>query len=168
MANRKQLGQQRLGTPVMDAFGAVVDCVERERWPDFRREPVRFYYDRMVGNWLLRLMDTALSDEQLARVGAQQVYGLVLSLLRDMLRHNAALIRPEVPSAGWVDTLIGKAADSLGVPRASLADDGQPYELDDMANCGWARALSAPFGLVPEKLFACHSSIVTGVREEYA
>ena len=36
-----------------------------------------------------------------------------------------------------------------------------------MTDCEWARTLGAPFGLQAEKLFARHSAIVTGVRDEF-
>jgi len=58
------------------------------------------------------------------------------------------------------------AAD-LNLPAARLHDDGQPYEIEDIDNCGWAETLAAPFGLPPEKLFVCHHAIVTGVQEEF-
>jgi hypothetical protein len=95
MAERRQLGQQRLGAPVMTAFEALIEAVDANSWSDFRREPVRYYFDRMIGAWLLRLMDSALSDEQLAAVPASQVYRVVVLLFRDMFRHNSDVLRPE-------------------------------------------------------------------------
>jgi len=49
----------------------------------------------------------------------------------------------------------------------SIQDNGQPYELHDMKNCGWAKSLASAFGLPAEKLFVCHSAIVTGITEEF-
>jgi hypothetical protein len=70
-------------------------------------------------------------------------------------------------AAGWVEDLFSEVAGELKVPLARLRDDGRAYELDDMAQCGRARTLAAPFGPPAEKLFACHSAIVTGAREEF-
>jgi hypothetical protein len=64
--DRKQLGQQRLGEPVMAAFDGLVKAVDRQPWADFRREPVGYYFSKMLGGWFLRLADGALSDAQLA------------------------------------------------------------------------------------------------------
>ena len=164
--DRKQIGQQRLGTPVMAAYEALVNVVDRKPWPDFEREPVEYYFSKMIGGWLLRLMDSALSDKQLKAVAPHDVTAITLLLFRDMFRHDHRLVRPDTAEAGWVDELFLEVADDLKLPAAKLRDDGQAYELDDIDNCGWARTLAAPFGIMAEKLFACHSAIVTGAREE--
>jgi hypothetical protein len=165
--DRKQLGQQQLGAPVTAAFEALVDTVDQKPWPDFHREPVGYYFSKMLGGWLLRLMDNALSDEQLRAVSPPEVSVTALLLLRDMFRHNSNLLRPDARGAPWVEELFQEVAEKLGLPGDRIRDDGQPYELDDMENCGWAKAIAAPFGIVPEKLFACHSAIVTGAIKEF-
>jgi hypothetical protein len=30
----------------------LIEAVDANRWSDFRREPVWFYFDRMIGAWL--------------------------------------------------------------------------------------------------------------------
>ncbi len=153
--DRKQLGQQKLGVPVMASFEALVDSVDRKSWADFQREPVGYYFNKMIGHWVLRLIDNALSDAQLAAVDSTDVKVLVLSLFRDMFRHNHCLLRPSLKDGKWVEKLFGELGDQLQVPADRLADDGQPYEIEDMAGCDWAKRLGA-FGVPGEKLFACH------------
>jgi hypothetical protein len=165
--DRKQVGQQRLGAPINETFDAIVDAVDQKSWPDFQREPVGYYFNKMIGAWLLRLLNSALSDEQLQVVASDDVKSITLLLIRDMFRHNCRLLRPETPSADWVDKLFEEIAVDIDLPKARLDDDGRPYELDDMQKCGWARVLAAPFEFPAEKLFACHSAVVTGVREEF-
>ncbi len=165
--DRKQLGQQQLGAPVMQAFEALVDVVDQKTWPDFWREPVGYYFNKMIGGWLLRLMDNALSDAQLQAVKREEVAVIVLSLFRDMFRHNSTLLRPKTRDASWVEPLFQEVAKKLGLQARAISDGGQPYDVDDMGNCGWAKTITAPFGIPPEKLFACHSAIVTGVVEEF-
>jgi hypothetical protein len=36
----------------MTAFEVLIEAVDANRWSDFRREPVWFYFDRMIGAWL--------------------------------------------------------------------------------------------------------------------
>ena len=167
MMDRKQVGQQRLGVPVTATFDALANAVNRKPWPYFLAGPVGYYFSRMIGGWLLQLMDNALSDEQLRAVAPEEVMTITLLLLRDMFRHNSRLLRPHTPDAGWVEPLFFVVAGDLGLPAARLNDDGQPYELNDMDNCAWARTLAAPFEIPAEKLFACHSAVVTGVRDEF-
>jgi hypothetical protein len=126
-----------------------------------------YYFKKMIGWWLLRLMDGALSDRQLQAVAPEDVKAVTVLLFRDMFRHNSCLLRPQTPDAGWVDELFKEVAADLELPAIRLRDDGQPYEIDDIDNCGWARTLAAPFGFPAEKLFACHSAIVTGAQEEF-
>jgi hypothetical protein len=164
--DRKQVGQERLGAPIIATFDALVEAVDRKAWGDFQREPVGYYFSKMIGGWLLRLMDSALSDEQLQAVEPHAVVAIMLLLFRDMFRQNARLLRPATASASWVEELFSEVAGDLKLPPAHISDDGKLYELDDMSNCGWAKQLSAPFGLPAEKLFVCHSAIVTGAREE--
>jgi hypothetical protein len=164
---RKQLGQQRLGAPISATFDALVSAVDQKPWTDFRREPVGYYFSKMIGWWLLRLMDSALSDTQLQAVAPEEVKAVTLLLFRDMFRHNSRLLRPQTADAGWVDELFKEVAADLELPPIRLRDDGQPYEIDDIDNAGWARRLAAPFGIPAEKLFACHSAIVTGAQEEF-
>ena len=45
-------------------------------------------------------------------------------------------------------------------------DAASAYELDDNRRWDWAHELAAPFGFMPQKLAACHASIVVGAREE--
>jgi hypothetical protein len=164
---RKQLGQQRLGAPIHATFDALVSAVDRKPWADFQREPVLYYFSKMIGRWLLRLMDGALSDRQLQAVAPEDVKAVTLLLFRDMFRHNSRLLRPQTPDDVWVDDLFEEVAADLELPAVRLDDDGQPYEIDDIDNCGWASTLAAPFGFPAEKLFACHSAIVTGAQEEF-
>src|SRR5262249_3852409 len=152
--DRKQLGQQKLGLPVMATFEAIVDTVDQKSWPDFQREPVGYYFNKMIGAWLLRLIDNALSDAQLAGVDATEVKVLVLSLFRDLFRHNHRLLRPSLESKEWVETLFSEIGHRLEIPANRLSDDGQPYELDDIGKCDWAKKLGAPFHVPGEKLFA--------------
>jgi hypothetical protein len=165
--DRKELGQQQLGVPIMNAFEILVDLVDRKPWSDFCREPVGHYFSKMIGGWLLRLMDNALSDTQLRAVTRAEVYVVVLSLFRDMFRHTSGLLRPLASDGDWVEPLFQEVAMKVGLPAEGIRDGGQPYELDDIENCGWAKTLAAPFGIPPEKLFACHSAIVTGVIAEF-
>jgi hypothetical protein len=165
--NRKQVGQQRLGAPIMATFEALVNAIDRKPWPDFQREPVEYYFSKMIGSWLLRLMDSALTDKQLQAIVPDDVIAVTLLLFRDMFRHNSRMLRPNRPDTRWVEELFLEVAGDLKLPAARLHDDGRSYELEDMGNCGWARALGAPFGLPAEKLFACHSAIVTGAAEEF-
>ena len=165
--DRMQLGQQQLGAPVMAAFEELADTIDQKPWTDFRREAVVYYFDKMMGGWLLRLLDKALSDTQLREVRRVDVSFIVLVLFRDMCRHNSSLLRPNAVDGDWIDPLFQELASKLGLPVDAMSDDGKPYELEDMNNCGWAKAISAPFGIMPEKLFACHSAILKGVKEEF-
>jgi hypothetical protein len=165
--DRKQVGQERLGAPISATFDALVNAVDRKPWADFQREPVGYYFSRMIGAWLLRLMDSALTGSQLQAANPDDVKAITLLLFRDMFRHNSRLLRPESPDGGWVEALFHEVAAEIKLPAERLRDDGRPYELDDMKNCGWARTLAAPFNLPAEKLFVCHSAIVTGAQEEF-
>jgi hypothetical protein len=165
--DRKQLGQQRLGIPIRDTFDTLITTVDQKDWADFRREPVGYYFSKMIGRWLLQLMDSALSDAQMQAVAPEDVKVLLLLLFRDMFRHTSRLLRPETRDVAWVEELFKEVATDLKVPEVRLRDAGQAYELEDIDDCEWARTLAAPFGLPAEKLFVCHSAIVTGAQEEF-
>jgi hypothetical protein len=100
-------------------------------------------------------------------VAPEDVKALLLLLFRDMFRHTSRLLRPETRDAAWVEELFKEVAADLQVPEARLHDDGQAYELENIDDDEWARTMAAPFGLPAEKLFVCHSAIVTGAREEF-
>src|SRR5262249_3860576 len=117
--------------------------------------------------WLIKLMDSALSDKQLENVAPEDVKAITLLLFRDMFRRNRRLLRPKTDDAVRVDELFSEVATAVKLPATRIHDDGQLYEIDDIDNCAWATALAAPFGFPAEKLFACHSAILTGVREEF-
>lgn len=78
------------------------------------------------------------------------------------------LSKPTDPDDDWVDDLFEEVAADLELPEDRLHDDGLPYEIDDIDNCGWAKTLAARFGFPAEKLFVCHRAIVTGAEEEFA
>jgi hypothetical protein len=164
---RKRLGRQRLGAPIHTTLDALVAAVDRKPWADFQREPARYYFDKMIAWWLVRLIDGAVSDAQLQSVAPEDMKAITLLLVRDMFRHNSLLLRPRTASAEWVEELFTEVAADLEVPPGRLHDDGRPYEIEDIDRCQWASALAAPFGFIPDKLFACHSAIVTGAQKEF-
>src|SRR5690349_5554295 len=132
---RKELGQQRLGAPIGDTFNALIAAVDSKPWADFQREPVGYYFSKMIGSWLIKLMDAALSDKQLQAVAPEDVKTITLLLFRDMFRQTSALLRPETADAAWADQLFKEIGAELGLPAARLEDDGQRYEIDDIDNC---------------------------------
>jgi hypothetical protein len=162
--SRAFLGAKHVADPLTEAYRTLYAVVEQKAWPDFNSDGVSYYYDRMICNWLLQLIDNALSDAQLEAVKPAEVH--LLLLFRDMFRHHAELLRPGATNGAWVEPLFQEIASELRLPAEGIKDNGQPYELDDMKNCGWAQPLAAPFGLPAEKLFVCHSAIVTGITEE--
>lgn len=165
--SRATLGAERVATPLTEAYRALYAALERKGWADGNWDPVSYYYDRMICNWLLQLIDNALSDAQLEAVQPAQVHLIVLLLFRDMFRHQRALLWPANSSADWVDPLFLEIASDLRLPVDSLQDNGQPYELEDLENVGWAASVGSAFGLPAEKLFVCHGAIVTGITEEF-
>jgi hypothetical protein len=166
MADSRALaGQQNVGMPLMKTFGAVIDAVDAQGWEDFHREPVGRYFDLMFGQWVPRLLDRALDDEKLQSLDPLEVRVLTFVLLRDLFRHNHAILRPQQPDADWVEPLFENLADQLGIPAERLVYGVEPFELDDMSKRQWAEALAAPFGIMPQKLFAAHSACVTGAVE---
>jgi hypothetical protein len=164
--DRTLLGAQRVADPLTEAYRTLYAAIEQKGWTDFNEEPVSYYYDRMICNWLLQLIDNALSDSQLEAVKPVEVHLIVLLLFRDMFRHQRHLLRPASTDGAWVDPLFQEIAKELRVPPEDIEDSCKPYELDDIKHGGWAKSLAAPFRLPAEKLFVCHSAIVTGITEE--
>jgi hypothetical protein len=165
--DRALLGAKRVADPLTEAHRTLYGSVEQKGWSDFNWDPLSYYYDRMICNWLLQLIDNALSDVQLEGVKPAEVHLIVLLLFRDMFRHHSGLLRPAASNAAWVEPLFQEIASELRIAGEDIQDDGQPYELDDVKNCGWAKLLAVPFGLPAERLFVCHSAIVTGITEEF-
>jgi hypothetical protein len=164
--SRALLGAERVAEPLTEAYRTLYAVIEEKGWADFNADAVSYYYDRMICNWLLQLIDNALSDARLEAVKPVEVQTIVLLLFRDMFRHHAHRLRPSAADRTWIDALFLEIANRLGVPTSVLEDDGRPYELADMTNCAWATRLATPFDLPAEKLFVCHSAIVTGITEE--
>jgi hypothetical protein len=166
--SRAMLGAKRVADPLTEAYRALYAVVEQQAWSDFNWDPVSYYYDRMICNWLLQLIDNALSDAQLEAVKPLAVHVIVLSLFRDAFRHHAKSIRTWTAHDEWVEFLFHNVASKLNLPIDALKDDGRAYpiEVDDLANCSWAKAVAVPFGLPPEKLLVCHSAVITGITEE--
>jgi hypothetical protein len=167
--DRSHLGAEKIGEPVIEAYRTLHALGEQKSWPDFNWEPVNYYYNRMIGSWLLELIDNSLSDVQLEAVKREQVTLIVLLLFRDLFRHHSNLLRPAAANASWVEPFFQEVASDLRLADEAIEDNGLPYEIDngDLQNCTWAKLLAAPFGLPAEKLLVCHSAIVTGVTEEF-
>src|SRR5262245_10252779 len=122
---RKQHGQQRLGAPISETVNALVSAVDQKPWADFRREAAHYYFTKMIGWWLIKLIDAALSDAQLQVVAPEDVKTITVLLIRDMFRHNSRLLRPETTDARWVEDLFADVVADLELP--ALDDDGEPY-----------------------------------------
>lgn len=163
-SDRALTGQARVGYPLIQAFKAVTETVEAQNWPDFRPEPVQFYFEKALGHWVPSMIDHTLTDEQLDAVQDEDVHVLAISLLRDLFRHQHAFLRSSEPSSVWVEPLFESIAQRLNLPPSRLQDDRVPYDLEDI-NSLWPIPLTVPFGIMPQKLFAVHSACVTGCQE---
>ena len=130
----------------METYQALHTLLEQNAWPDFNAAPVNYYYDRMIGSWLLQLMDNSLSDEQLRAVQREDVTRIILLLFRDLFRHHSKLLRPAVANADWVETFFEDVARHLGLAEEAIKDNGRAYsiDLDDLQNCEWAKSLGIP------------------------
>src|SRR5262245_18418216 len=103
--SRAFLGAQRVADPLTEAYRALYAAIEQKSWSDFNQEPVSYFYDRMICNWLLQLIDNAISDARLEAVKPAEVHLVVLLLFRDMFRHHSHLLRPTTTDSAWVEPL---------------------------------------------------------------
>lgn len=163
-SERKLLGQAKVGYPLIKTLRALDDTLEAQNWTDFYREPVDYYFKTALGHWVPSMVDHSLSDEQLEALHDEDVQIPALLLLRDLFRHQHALLLKSDPNRGWVEPLFVSVAERLALPAATLQDDGQPYDLENI-DSPWAKAIAAPLGIMPEKLFAVHEACVTGCEE---
>jgi hypothetical protein len=161
---RKLLGQAKVGFPLIRTFNALIETVDAEDWPDFRREPVGYYFKTALGHWVPSMIDHSLTDEQLNALQDADIQLPALLLLRDLFRHQHTLLRSSEPDAAWVEPLFTKVAERLFLPSGCLQDDGKPYDLENIDST-WAKPIAAPLGIMPEKLFMVHEACVTGCEE---
>lgn len=103
--SRAILGVKHVADPLTETYRALYAAVEQKAWSEFNHEPVSYYHDRMICNWLLQLIDNALSDAQLQGVQPAQVHLIVLLLFRDMFRHHSGLLRPPAGGTDWIEPL---------------------------------------------------------------
>ena len=163
--DRTSMGQEKVGIPQMEAVEALLTAVDGKGWSDFERPVVGYYLERMIGNHLLSLIDSGLDDDALRNLDSNEVRSINLILLRDHFRHNADVLRKEQDTS-WIDNLFDLIFSKFQIPQEKHKQFREKFELDDIDNIGWAEELAKPFGFMPEKLFVCHSSIVTGVKED--
>lgn len=163
-SERKLLGQAKVGYPLIKTFKALNETIEAQNWPAFNREPVDFYFKTALGHWVPSMVDHSLTDEQLEALEDADAQIPALLLLRDLFRHQHTLLLNSQRDRAWVEPLFETVAERLNLPPSSLADDGMPYDLENIQSA-WAKAVAAPLGIMPEKLFAVHEACVTGCEE---
>ena len=163
-SDRKLLGQAKVGYPLIKTYNALIEEVDARNWPDFYREPVGYYFKTALGHWIPSMIDHSLSDQQLEALEDSDVQIPALLLLRDLFRHQHALLRKGEPDRAWIEPLFDSVAERLSLPSASLADESAPYNLEDIDGA-WSKRIAAPLGIMPQKLFMVHEACVTGCEE---
>jgi hypothetical protein len=162
---RALLGAERVGEPLMNALALMMDAHDKDEWKRIDRKPLRRYYDGMIATWFPRLLDKALTTEQLAALSEADVGVVALSLFRDLYRHHAHALAPHLESTTWVEMLFDQVAHDGGV---TLDDDAKQYGLDDRA---WAKRFAVRLGVTDDGRFATklamtHVASVEGLLEE--
>lgn len=164
--SRSELGKVKVGLPLWSAFETVIETVEARGWSPFRPEPVRYYFDRVLGHWVPGWIDASHPGEELEALDPDEVEIFALLLLRDLFRHCHRSLRPDVEDGGWVETLFEDVVEELELPSARFAAESQPFELEDLEQLGWAERVAGPLKLKPPQLFVTHAACVTGAVEE--
>ncbi len=161
---RKQLGQQKVGEPIMDVIDAMVAIMDSPRWRSIPREPLKFYGDRMLFQWLPKTLDGELTHPQLAAVDPNDVRRITVILYRDFFRHLRDRLKPaDAVNWGdnWVDELWDQIAQRCGVAPQDLTRWKGPFRIDSLDHAPWIHELVKPLGN-PEiaKLFFVHAALI--------
>ena len=162
---RVRLGQEKVGLPMMQTYEALGYTVEGKGWKRFNQQPIYFYFDRMLGQWLIDTIDASLDDEQLGKLDPDESRIISLLLIRDMLRHNREIVWNG--KGQWIGPFINEIGKHLDLPSDRLADDGQAYDLQEQSNGDWAKRLALPFGIPAMKLFESHRNNVAEVAKKF-
>jgi len=164
MSDRLSLGQHKVGIPQQEVVEALIAEIDMQAWSDFNREIAMYYMDRMMFSELVKLLQSALSDENLEALDKKKIHWLNISLIRDHFRHNADLLRP-VENQAWVESLFDSLLEQFDIANSMYEEFESKFDLVTF-NAQWAKKLSEPFGMRSDKLFVAHAAIVTGPRDE--
>ena len=165
MAVSAELGQEKVGTPQMEAIEAVVEHTANKNWDDFNPTVAMYYLESMLANHLLRFIQNALGEDELKSLDPNKVRLVTLILWRDHFRQNAKYLRPKTGDDAWVDEVFDSILTGFGIDESSYGDFSNKFDLDDL-QAPWAVQLSAPLGLKPHQVSLTHSTIVRGVEED--
>jgi len=165
--SRVRLGQEKVGLPIMQTYEALGYTIDRKGWKRFRKQPIYYYFDRMLGQWLIESIDGCLDDAQLRELEPDESRIITLLLIRDMLRHNGEIVWWEGRSGAWIGAFFDEVAQQLDLPLDRFEDDGQPYNLAEGSETDWASRLARPLGISALELFASHAAIVKGVANNF-
>lgn len=163
--DRKELGQEKVGLPLMEAVMSVFKSVEKNNIEAFNKPVADYYIERVFYGRLLSLIDASQDDAALENLDENEVRFITLVLLRDHFRHNEDVLS-KMEGSNWIDDVFNSVFDDFSILSSKHEKFKEPFELENQESAKWADELSLPFGLVSFKLFILHSSIVTGVKED--
>jgi hypothetical protein len=151
MVDRKQLGQKKVGMPLVEVFNAFAQ--ELSSMDGSALEGLEYYGRKMLFASIPMFMDQALSDAELAKVDAGAVKRVGVRLVADMMRQT-----------GGDEAQIGHLLRSVTKKLKVKAELGERFDLSN-PKAEWAEALGKELGVPPLMLFVAHAALVEGVAK---
>ncbi len=164
--DRKELGQEKVGLPIMETFIYVFKTIEENTITGFNKSVADYYIDRVLSNRLIGLIDATMDDASLEKLDKNEVRFITLVLFRDHFKHNADIIS-EMEKTDWIDQVFDFVFDKFSIPSSKHEKFKEKLDFENKDKAiKWAQELSLPFGFEPFKLFILHNTVVTGVKED--
>lgn len=183
LSERDLNGRNHVGYPTMQVSREIDDIIKK--YYKTIKPLIQLYKETLFFKWMPGVINSQLSDEQLANLSGRNLQMVYLLLFRDMLRHVSVYVTPKNAPSNWVDlfaqevldncNMLGDTDDNDVPQKKSLFAETQVYDIDipideknpeNTAIPDWTVPIAALIMLPPDVIYKCHRPLMTTILKK--
>lgn len=174
-------GRNHVGYPTLQ-LSREIDNLVKKQYKSIK-SVVKMYKDTLFFKWIPAIINSELSDEQLANLSGRNVQMVYLLLFRDMLRHLSDIITPKYATENWPELfaqealeackMLSDADDKDIAKKQQLFANTQRFMVDKPIDekhpenneiPDWVTPIAELIMISPKMLYKSHRSLVNAIK----
>ncbi|PXZ05312.1 hypothetical protein DKK70_12045 [Gilliamella apicola] len=183
LSERDLNGRNHVGYPTMQ-LSREIDKLVKAKYAPIKRI-VKFYIAMLFFKWGPSVINTTLSDEQLANLSGRNVQMVYLLLFRDMLRHISSLAKLKHFAEDWPEQFAQEILENCNMlsdsddvdiaKKEALFANTQLFDIDNTIDPDhlentvipdWTIPLAELIMLKPATIYHCHRPLMAVILKK--
>lgn len=168
MADRSELGEEKIGEPIWDVRHAV-NILSHTEFEEARLDAIDYYIETFLMDFVPGVVDEALSDEQLEKLDPETMKQVAFLLVGNaIVELRERLVSPEMFQSDpkWHEQLIRRIAKLLALHEGPFIDQILSPSPEDITTDPLIAKLSEEMGMELAKFFIVQPAMIENVIED--